>query len=208
MPIFNYDVTSRPLSVGTAFELHLDGVPIRRGIILVNGPPMMAWLQNVSQRRAAGEAPDVKPLDYRIDSASFSRLVVAPVPEPYQAWLKSVPSTVKGACGETRKRPGPKPKLFCIAPKADELSSDEDLDGPGCDQPKSPTFSPERSVPVLRQLAGVNRLMLEMLAKMEQFEIRMKVIEEKLDRSLHLFNSQQTGNEEEKSSCMEHELFD
>jgi len=34
MPIFNYDVTSRPLSVGTAFELHLDGVPIRRGITL------------------------------------------------------------------------------------------------------------------------------------------------------------------------------
>jgi len=58
MPVFNY-ITARPLSVGTAFELHLDGVPIRRGSILVNGPPLMAWLQNVCQSRAAGEAPDV-----------------------------------------------------------------------------------------------------------------------------------------------------
>jgi len=211
MPVFNYDKTARPLSVGAAFQLVLDGLPIRRGIILLKGPPLMAWLQNISKRRAVGEDPDVKPLDYHLDSLTFFRVVIAPVSEPFEEWLQSVPFSVKAACGETRKRPGPNPKFgkhICMSPIAELVTSDDDHHGEGCEPAKSSSLSPEGKVPLLDQVKANNLLMLQVLAKVEQFEVMMKVMEEKLDRALHLLETQQTGIEQESYSGMEHELYE
>jgi len=216
MPVFNYDAAARTLSLGVAFELHLDGVPIRRGIILANGPPLMAWLQSISARHAAGETPDLKPLNYDIDCASFSRVIITPVPEPFQAWLKSVPFPVRAACGETRKRPGPKPRFGSVDPLqkssiAGELTSDfDELEWAGCDPPISPARSPKnRPVPILSLIAGIRRTVLAVDAKVENLgEVIKKLgeVDNKLERVLHLLNTQQRGEGNDDYNVFEPEL--
>jgi len=178
MPIINYDETARILSVGVAFEMRLDGVTIRRGVILSSSPDWgTAWFQRLSE--PLGEDPDPKPLNYQLDGRTFSRLVFAPVPEPFVSWVKKVPSSVKAACGVTRKRPGPKPKHSLMMPsEAHELTSDVDdlQDGPGCDPPTSPHH---KEAPMAQQVAVVSRTLLAICEKLQN-------VDEKLDRVLHL----------------------
>lgn len=189
MPVTNYKDTLVP---GVAFEIHLDGVPVRRGIIVCfeEGKPM-AWFQHISVYRAPGESQDLKPLNFNLEGGTFQRATISPVPEPFTSWLKKVPAQVRLACGEARGRPGPKRKVQpsdagdMIHPqRADKEPLAPDVkreDHPGCSPPDSPIQSRKgNSAPMAHQLAALRGALDDMGEKLDTITRITKKIKKSL----------------------------
>jgi len=187
MPVTNYKDTLVP---GVAFEIHLDGVPVRRGIIVCfeEGKPM-AWFQHISVYRAPGESQDLKPLNFNLEGGTFQRATISPVPEPFTSWLKKVPAQVRLACGEARGRPGPKRKVQpsdagdMIHPqRADKeplAPDDKREDHPGCSPPATPRHS-TRTAPMASQLLELRSAIDHMNDKLETVIRLAKKIKKKV----------------------------
>lgn len=189
MPVENY-TGSGELTVGTAFELHLGGVPLRRGI-MVNDVLKLVWFQNISVRRVAGESQDLKPLDFNLDEQTFSQVKIVPVPAPFEGWLKKVPAPVRALCAHPRKRPGPKGKGTVdngfIHPERTTSVADArsaGLGDPGCSPPVTPPLRDpsSRPAPMASQLAEVRLVLTEIKETVDRVHRIARKTRDKVDK--------------------------
>jgi len=183
MPVTNFKGLLDP---GVAFEIHLDGVPVRRGIVVcLEQDKPMVWFQHISVYRAPGESQDLKPLNFNFDTNTFERVTFAPVPEPFISWLKKVPAPVRLSCGENRKRTSTRnlrnnsDQESLIHPQA--VLHPKSSAHPGCSPPDSPIQSRKgNSAPMAHQLAALRGALDDMGEKLDTITRITKKIKKSL----------------------------
>ena len=170
MVVSNYDGS---LDVGVAFQLLLQNIPVRRGIVMSVEPTTKAphvWFQN-NNKRGHGEAQVLIGIYHGFSNDEIPHLTITPVPGIFDSWLRRVPAQVRIACGTVRARPGPKAG-------ARATSNNIHLDlvtSPGCSPPRS--LSPIEDVK--------NNRVPPMMSQLAQLRVVLDTVDKKLDMILH-----------------------
>ena len=171
MVVSNYDGS---LDVGVAFQLLLQNIPVRRGIITSVDPTTKVphvWCQNIN-KRGHGEAQVVIDIYHGFSNDEIPLLTITPIPGVFDSWLKRVPAQVRIACGCIRVRPGPKLR----ARGTSNNNTPPDLvDSPG--------FSPPRSLSPKKDVS--NNRVPPMISQLAQLRVVINTLDNKLDMILH-----------------------
>ena len=115
MPISNFDSTIKwngasidfsVAAIGTAFELTLGDIILRRGIKIcappTDGTLKQYWFAKMSVLRQAGESQDLRDLMNGIPLNRHVDVELRPVhlaPDSFTKWLKTIPRPVRDLCG-------------------------------------------------------------------------------------------------------------